>query len=341
MNQYKLNLYSNNGLVCRFESIESWKIYEYIHIFFWLLKDYSWCSQDKLFWLLGAIPTILISIDLIITTLKNKKLFVDFVHYTTQYIWIISNIVWSFSELYLNDGKYSSDLSNSNINGRYISCWILIFSWIPIIILYFIWLPINIYKNIGLSEINNYSCTEIIIYPLDDNINLYKNEIIANCTSENNNNPLHENGIDIRCVNDYNKLNENNIINKKNNFFPKTIYPTMYDNIKKNSTGDELNTMTNINFIKYEDIKKYEKTYSQKSKYSNELTNSSENLTNNNENKIIFDTNINNLISELVIDNNEFITNDTTDYNKYSIDNDYNFKVKKDNTSETKSVDSK
>ena len=69
--------YHVNGLICKFKSIGTWRRYEFVHIFFWLLKDYCWCANDPIMWLAGVIPTLYISIDFVVTAAANKKLFVD------------------------------------------------------------------------------------------------------------------------------------------------------------------------------------------------------------------------------------------------------------------------
>ena len=113
-NETLTNTYVSNGLVCRFKSINTWKRYEFIHMFFWLLKDYCWCSQDKIMWLAGAIPTLFISYDLIKTTFNNKGLFVDLMHYTSQLIWVTSNITWAFSELFYIDSDKELRFDKTN-----------------------------------------------------------------------------------------------------------------------------------------------------------------------------------------------------------------------------------
>lgn len=155
----KSQSYVTNGLICRFKSIGSWRRYEFAHMFFWLLKDYCWCSKDKIMWLAGAIPTIYISIDLIIVTWKNKGLFVDLVHYLSQLIWVFSNITWAFSELFYLDSDLPPNYHNKKefgdgLTGRTIASLLLILSWIPIVVLYFIWLPLTVMNQIK-SENNN------------------------------------------------------------------------------------------------------------------------------------------------------------------------------------------
>lgn len=145
--------YVTNGLVCKFKSIGTWKRYEFVHMFFWLLKDYCWCCQDKLMWLSGAIATLYISGDLILVTWKNKGLLVDFAHYLSQLIWVSSNITWAFCELFVFDSDGEPKFKpHSHPTGRYIATIILIIAWIPIICLYCIWLPLSLMKKIKLTE---------------------------------------------------------------------------------------------------------------------------------------------------------------------------------------------
>jgi hypothetical protein len=167
LEQTSSNKYISNGLICRFKSIGTWKRYEFVHMFFWLLKDYCWCSQDKIMWLAGALPTLFVSYDLINTTFKNKGLFVDLIHYLSQLIWVTSNIVWAFSELFTIDSDIEPNFkSNKHHTGRFIASIILLLSWFPIICLYCIWLPLTVMKKINESNNLDTKSNNIAINPL-------------------------------------------------------------------------------------------------------------------------------------------------------------------------------
>ena len=177
----KSQSYEINGLICRFKSIGGWRRYEFAHMFFWLLKDYCWCSQDKIMWLAGAIPTIYISIDLIRVTWKNKGLFVDLVHYSSQLIWVSSNITWAFSELFYLDSDKPPDYSNNfkhqnNSNGRTIASVILILSWLPIVVLYFIWLPLTVMNKIKSEKTNEFEILDVSTHHSISNTYIYNNK---------------------------------------------------------------------------------------------------------------------------------------------------------------------
>jgi hypothetical protein len=156
--QSQIESYNSNKLICRFSSINTWRRYEFIHMFFWLLKDYCWCSQDKVMWLVGAIPTIFVSVDLIYITSKNKKLFVDLMHYLAQLLWVSSNIIWAFVELYQIGTDIPTNFKDRvGINGRIFASYVLFSSLIPIFTLYLIWIPLS-YANIisgNVGEKNN------------------------------------------------------------------------------------------------------------------------------------------------------------------------------------------
>lgn len=143
------NKYMSNGLICRFKSIGTWKRYEFIHMFFWLLKDYCWCSQDKIMWLAGVLPTLFISYDLIYVTSKNNGLFVDLIHYIAQFIWVCGNITWAFCELFSIDNDEKPNFYEENLTGRFFAGIILLISFFPIICLYMIWLPLTVMKKIN------------------------------------------------------------------------------------------------------------------------------------------------------------------------------------------------
>lgn len=140
---YKTNeklrqIYDNVGLIPKFQIFDTWRRYELLHILFWLIKDYSWCSGDQVFWFVGAIPTLIISIDFIVISHKNNKIIVDLSHYIAESIWLCSNLTWAFSELFTLDSDKVIPLNSKKMNGRAIATYIILFSWLPIIILYLI-----------------------------------------------------------------------------------------------------------------------------------------------------------------------------------------------------------
>lgn len=148
-------LYNENGLVCRFKSFDTWRRYELVHVFFWLLKDRSWCSKDPVFWIVGAIPTLFISLDFLYIGLKNRKMVIDNAHYLAQLLWVSSNIVWACVELF-NIGGIEGDVVqerlSSHVNGRFVAEIILFAAYIPIVLLYIVWLPLSLSGKLNVQE---------------------------------------------------------------------------------------------------------------------------------------------------------------------------------------------
>jgi hypothetical protein len=132
------------GLLPRFSYFLNWRQYEHLHTLLWLGKDFSWNRMFWPTWVIFAIPTVLIAIDFMYCTYQ-KRLFVDFVHYVSQFLWIISNLVWAGGELF--DMKYDDpyplgDHSKEAVRTcRWWSAIILLVSLIPIGLLFFVWFP--------------------------------------------------------------------------------------------------------------------------------------------------------------------------------------------------------
>lgn len=323
-NNLKAQSYTSNGLICRFKNIGSWRRYEFTHMFFWLLKDYCWCSKDKIMWLVGALPTLYISFDLVNVSMRSTDLFVDSMHYISQTIWVSSNIIWAFSELFYLDSNNPPKLYDmSNITGRYISSFVLIFSWTPIIILYCVWLPLIIMKKINTNQPNQSNQPNNIdnIYTAPD---IHSNDIELNLKEKNK---LYENIFKVTEL-----FNTNIIItqNKSNPYESDSYTLNMNkstDNTIKSTDNATKSVRFNNCFIKYDEIEKYDSDANSNS-YENS-SNIEKNYTNT-KIEIEFNNGLNNVSNLSNSSDNKEIS---TDYNKYSIDNDYNFKNKLTNLS--------
>ena len=77
-NKELIQSYESLGLKPRFQYFNSWRQYEYIHMFFWLGIDYTWESVLAghrwmiYVWILFSVPTVLGSLDFIFVTYKSK-----------------------------------------------------------------------------------------------------------------------------------------------------------------------------------------------------------------------------------------------------------------------------
>lgn len=70
------------------------------HVFFWLIKDYSWCTSTKWLGLIMAVPTIALAVVIAKASWKNLG---DFVHNAAVCCWIAANITWMVGEFYFED----------------------------------------------------------------------------------------------------------------------------------------------------------------------------------------------------------------------------------------------
>jgi hypothetical protein len=92
---------------------------------FWLGKDFSWNQNNKGLWVFFLIPTLSVAADFIWVTFRTKvryfaaccefrscgysslssfarlqNMMVDTVHYFSQLMWVIGNMVWAMGELW-------------------------------------------------------------------------------------------------------------------------------------------------------------------------------------------------------------------------------------------------
>jgi hypothetical protein len=109
----------------------SWKHYENVHILMWLGKDTAWNWDWKVMWICFTIPTILIGLDFIHKSLFTKRLMIDHAHYCAQFLWVFSNLIWAYGELFLpevRDGAidFWTVTSDAKKSARWFSTWVLL-----------------------------------------------------------------------------------------------------------------------------------------------------------------------------------------------------------------------
>jgi hypothetical protein len=77
---------------------------ENVHVAFWLIKDYSWCTSTK--WLGVAMigPTLAFAIGIAYQTRDHVE---ECIHNVATCFWIAANIVWMVGEFYFDDGTRS------------------------------------------------------------------------------------------------------------------------------------------------------------------------------------------------------------------------------------------
>jgi hypothetical protein len=77
---------------------------ENVHVAFWLVKDYSWCTSTKWLGLTMIGPTLAFAIYIAYLTRDHVE---DCVHNLAICCWIAANVIWMVGEFYFDDGTRS------------------------------------------------------------------------------------------------------------------------------------------------------------------------------------------------------------------------------------------
>eukprot|EP01040_Poterioochromonas_malhamensis_P012557 gene12557-13746_t len=143
-------MYFRNGLKCRIPYFHDWREYEHAHTLCWLGKDLSWNQLCQPPWIICLIPTVLIAADFIWCTFKTKRMMEDCVHYLSQLMWVIGNMLWALGNVFVDvngdDTAYPIFVISrpAKARMRWWACWVLFAAYWPIIILYLVWIPLTI-----------------------------------------------------------------------------------------------------------------------------------------------------------------------------------------------------
>jgi hypothetical protein len=112
---------------------------ENMHIFFWLLKDISWCMLWKPIGIAMIFPTLIIAILISYQTRKIKS---ELSHNLAVVFWITANSYWMVSEFLGFDEKLIV-----GYEGKYISVIPFLIGIAILLYYYLIQRPIELKKN--------------------------------------------------------------------------------------------------------------------------------------------------------------------------------------------------
>jgi len=143
-----------------------WRVYENMHLFFWLGKDSAWAHFDTgdtparraVMWILFAVPTISVSVDFFVLSVCKREGIVEHAHYVAAFLWVSANIAWAAGELW-GDAYHDAAVglvggplpvsSDSDVgesysqfvlqSGRWWSAWLCISAYVPLAVLLAIW----------------------------------------------------------------------------------------------------------------------------------------------------------------------------------------------------------
>eukprot|EP01035_Chromulina_nebulosa_P017054 gene17054-22564_t len=160
---------------------------EYFHIYLWICKDLSWTQEWYLLSLIFGTLSLMWYVVLAYHALSTRNgeeiwnvlggilwLFANFwwmageihdvqypyanpisdtAHYTSSLLWVCGNITWALGEFFF--GNYDNPLilwQDSAIalkTARWYASWLLLFSFIPLILMYSIWIPLSLSDKLG------------------------------------------------------------------------------------------------------------------------------------------------------------------------------------------------
>lgn len=145
---------SKSDLFIRFPCyFKSWDEYENIHSLLWSGKDTAWVWSLQPMWLVFFFPALFVSLDFAWISLHRKDMLIEHAHYLAQLLWMCANAVWAAGEFFLSpnhDEPLNMDRWNSEarVTSRWYSSWVVVLSYLPLVVLYCIWIPATIMGKI-------------------------------------------------------------------------------------------------------------------------------------------------------------------------------------------------
>jgi hypothetical protein len=145
---------SKNDLFIRFPAyFKSWDEYENVHSLLWSGKDTAWVWSVQPMWLVFFFPALFVSLDFAWLSLHRKDMLIEHAHYVAQLLWMCANAVWAAGEFFLSpnhDEPLNMDRWNSEarVTSRWYSSWVVVLSFLPLVMLYCIWIPATIMGRI-------------------------------------------------------------------------------------------------------------------------------------------------------------------------------------------------
>jgi hypothetical protein len=119
----------------------SFRRMENLHIFFWLLKDISWCMIWKPLGIAMIFPTLIIAI---IIAIRTRHMVSELCHNAAIVLWILANSYWMIAEFM----EFDSVPVNDNITYKHLAVIPFSLGILTMLYYYIYWKP----KHRGESE---------------------------------------------------------------------------------------------------------------------------------------------------------------------------------------------
>jgi hypothetical protein len=132
-----------------------WSDYEEFHNLTWLCCDLSWNLLNAGFWWPAAALTLLIACDATAVSGGIRGGTVDTAHYLFQLIWVISNCIWVYGDLYTNQDNQTPETiisllaptSDALSNYRFLSTIVCLLALILAVIFHVSWACISLSRS--------------------------------------------------------------------------------------------------------------------------------------------------------------------------------------------------
>jgi hypothetical protein len=95
---------------CMLGVFPQWCDYEEFHNLTWLCCDLSWNLLNAGFWWPAATFTLLIAMDATSVSSRVRGGTIDTAHYMFQMVWVISNCIWVYGDLYTNQDNQDPEI---------------------------------------------------------------------------------------------------------------------------------------------------------------------------------------------------------------------------------------
>jgi hypothetical protein len=138
------DLQPHGWMLCIFRE---WADYEEFHNLTWLCCDLSWNLLSAGFWWPAAALTLLIACDTTAVSSRTRGGAVDTAHYFFQLIWVVSNCIWVYGDLYTNQDNQDPEVIISLLsptadalsNFRFLSSIVCLFALLVSIAFHLYW----------------------------------------------------------------------------------------------------------------------------------------------------------------------------------------------------------
>jgi hypothetical protein len=137
-----------------------WSDYEEFHNLTWLCCDLSWNLLSAGFWWPAAALTLFISCDTTAVSSRVRDGIVDTAHYFFQMLWVVSNCIWVYGDLYTNQDNQNPEIIISILaptrdalsNFRFLSSIVCLFALLTAVTFHLYWAWTSLARSLSVPN---------------------------------------------------------------------------------------------------------------------------------------------------------------------------------------------